>query len=433
VYELTCQPCILLLLLLQAPALCRRDHGDAAFRFCQQCGTLHPLDAFDGTKRSCRKSLARRRWSSFKLPTPEATSSEEAAAAAEVDSMQAGGRSIRRAVRRSVTTGSLAQRVAAAGYFQPQLQPLHLLEPELSLQWQQQQQQPDCHMDQRLQAMQARLQQLEQHLLETKRQAAAVAQLDALEQQCRQLGAEFEHHMRSMTLSGGVSSHSHMHPEFLPSGAGLAGPAHSMALPPLPPTPAISVQLLPPMAAVAGNSGGALPMNGAPLAPAASDPGTACIAGLLQQEWQGLVRDIELKASLQRTPDTAGSATATPSTAGSSALPHSGALLAPAAMSHFSWGVEHMHIGGGTAAAAGGMLGGGWQPQLLVPQQVPAHMPAFSAAASGMQAAPPAVSMPLPGAMAAGMDAAPAAHAANGLESFPWEEDVYYMQDACSL
>jgi hypothetical protein len=54
-------PHLLLLLLLQAEAVLCEGQGDSLFRFCQQCGKLEPLNCFDSDKRSCRKSLNRRR------------------------------------------------------------------------------------------------------------------------------------------------------------------------------------------------------------------------------------------------------------------------------------------------------------------------------------------------------------------------------------
>ncbi|WIA32586.1 hypothetical protein OEZ86_003392 [Tetradesmus obliquus] len=46
---------------LRADALRLTDQGEALFRFCQQCGKLEPLARFEGNKRSCRTSLAKRR------------------------------------------------------------------------------------------------------------------------------------------------------------------------------------------------------------------------------------------------------------------------------------------------------------------------------------------------------------------------------------
>ncbi|WIA44128.1 hypothetical protein OEZ86_010470 [Tetradesmus obliquus] len=38
-----------------------KRNGDGLWRFCQQCGKLEPLAAFDSNKRSCRNGLQRRR------------------------------------------------------------------------------------------------------------------------------------------------------------------------------------------------------------------------------------------------------------------------------------------------------------------------------------------------------------------------------------
>lgn len=39
----------------------QRDGSDKLWRFCQQCGKLEPMSAFEGGKRSCRRQLAKRR------------------------------------------------------------------------------------------------------------------------------------------------------------------------------------------------------------------------------------------------------------------------------------------------------------------------------------------------------------------------------------
>ncbi|WIA35899.1 hypothetical protein OEZ86_004278 [Tetradesmus obliquus] len=47
---------------LKATSLRRNRSGaDGEFRFCQQCGKLEPLSAFEGMKRSCKVQLERRR------------------------------------------------------------------------------------------------------------------------------------------------------------------------------------------------------------------------------------------------------------------------------------------------------------------------------------------------------------------------------------
>lgn len=47
--------------------ICQDHHGassilinDVETRFCQQCGSLHPLSRFEGSHHSCRESLSRR-------------------------------------------------------------------------------------------------------------------------------------------------------------------------------------------------------------------------------------------------------------------------------------------------------------------------------------------------------------------------------------
>lgn len=55
----------------------QRADSDEAWRFCQQCGKLELLTAFDGTKRSCRRQLARRRETSSASRSTKASASAQ--------------------------------------------------------------------------------------------------------------------------------------------------------------------------------------------------------------------------------------------------------------------------------------------------------------------------------------------------------------------
>ncbi|KAF8058887.1 P4H3 [Scenedesmus sp. PABB004] len=46
---------------MRAEAIVRKGYGDEQWRFCFQCGKLEPVSSFDGTKRSCRVRLQKRR------------------------------------------------------------------------------------------------------------------------------------------------------------------------------------------------------------------------------------------------------------------------------------------------------------------------------------------------------------------------------------
>uniref|UniRef100_A0A383VLL0 SBP-type domain-containing protein n=1 Tax=Tetradesmus obliquus TaxID=3088 RepID=A0A383VLL0_TETOB len=64
---------------LQADAVRCKRGGNELYRFCQQCGKLEQLNRFQGKKRSCRMSLAKRRTNSSHL---EAQRSEDTTPAA---------------------------------------------------------------------------------------------------------------------------------------------------------------------------------------------------------------------------------------------------------------------------------------------------------------------------------------------------------------
>lgn len=90
---------------MKADAIHKKDQEGQLWRFCQQCGKLEKLEAFDGHKRSCRVQLARRRAASFRqTSTAQGALSRTDSTAA---SASAGLRPLHAGVRKTSSLSSL--------------------------------------------------------------------------------------------------------------------------------------------------------------------------------------------------------------------------------------------------------------------------------------------------------------------------------------